>query len=113
MSSPTPPSGDRLVYSEWGNQTEPAAESAVDVSPQQHRLQIQRERGGRGGKTVTVIKGWQLTSASLQKMAKHLKTQCGSGGSIQGQTIEIQGDHRHRLVELLKGLGYPVKLSGG
>ena len=76
-------------------------------------VRIRREVKGRGGKTVTTISGVPLHKAGLQQLATELKRQCGTGGSMKNGIILIQGDHRNKLVELLKKKGYNVKLSGG
>jgi translation initiation factor 1 len=89
----------------------------VSLPPQQHNLKIMRDRKGRKGKTVTVIAGFSLTEADLKSLAKQLKALCGAGGTakIEGaeQSIEIQGDHRDKVAEKLKALGYKAKLAGG
>jgi len=74
---------------------------------------IQRQTGGRGGKTVTVISGLPLDLPALQELGKVLKQRCGSGGAIKDFTIEIQGDHRELLKAELERRGFKVKLAGG
>jgi translation initiation factor 1 len=74
---------------------------------------VQTTRKGKGGKTVTVISGFQSSAETLAKLLKQLKAQCGTGGTVKDDTIEIQGDHRQKLVQLLMQLGYPTKVSGG
>ena len=104
----------RVVYSEWGSPVDPDSGAPLqDQAPEKHKLILQRERKGRGGKTVTVIRGFQLTPQSLTALAKQLKAACGTGGTAKEDSIEIQGDHRQKLAELLAKLGYPYKLSGG
>jgi len=76
-------------------------------------VRIQRETKGRGGKTVTVISGLQLAPADLTALGKQLKAACGTGGTVKEGNIEIQGDHRERVVAELKKRGYKVKLAGG
>jgi translation initiation factor 1 len=49
----------------------------------------------------------------LAKLLKQLKTQCGSGGTVKENSLEIQGDHRDKLLQLLTQLGYKAKISGG
>lgn len=76
-------------------------------------VRIQRETKGRKGKGVTLITGIPLTGDELKSLAKSLKQKCGTGGTIKNGVIEIQGDHRDLLLELLKGKGWQVKKAGG
>jgi translation initiation factor 1 len=108
-------SGNRVVYSEFGNASnESAFERATpDLPPNQQNLKVQASRKGRGGKTVTVISGFQTQPETLAALLKQLKTQCGAGGTVKENEIEIQGDHSQKLVQVLTGLGYKAKVSGG
>jgi translation initiation factor 1 len=74
---------------------------------------VQTTRKGKGGKTVTVVSGFQSSPETLAQLLKQLKAKCGSGGTVKDDTLEIQGDHRQTLVQLLVTLGYPAKISGG
>lgn len=76
-------------------------------------VRIQRESKGRGGKSVTVIRGLPLAAAEMKALAKDLKKKCGVGGAVKDDTIEIQGDQRVILREELVKRGHSVKLSGG
>jgi translation initiation factor 1 len=76
-------------------------------------LRVSRETQGRKGKGVTVIAGLRLPPNELEALATELKKCCGSGGSIENGRIEIQGDHRDRLVEELISRGWPAKRAGG
>lgn len=76
------------------------------VARNQQKLRLSMERAGRGGKTVTLIKGFVGTDSDLQALAKLLKQKCGVGGTAKDGEIIIQGDHRQRLVEILKKEGY-------
>lgn len=76
-------------------------------------VRLQRQTHARGGKVVTTITGVNLADAELKQLAKRLKQLCGSGGTVNDGTIEIQGDHRPRLKSELESLGYKVKLAGG
>ena len=84
-----------------------------DRPPNQQNLRVQASCKGRKGKTVTVISGFQHKPETLTSLAKELKAQCGSGGTVKDDTIEIQGDHAQKLVELLVAKGYQAKRSGG
>jgi translation initiation factor 1 len=68
---------------------------------------------GRRGKGVTVIKGVPLEEGELTQLGKQLRTMCGSGGTTKDNVIEIQGDHRERVMEKLKSCGWVVKRTGG
>ena len=76
-------------------------------------VRVRRETKGRNGKTVTVIAGLPLAPVDLAELGKQLKKKCGSGGSVQDGTIEIQGDHCDVLVAELEKQGWAVKRSGG
>jgi translation initiation factor 1 len=76
-------------------------------------VRVRRETSGRGGKTVTTIQGVPLASDALDALAGELKRACGTGGTVRDYVIEIQGDHRDKLVALLEAKGYVVKLAGG
>ncbi len=75
-------------------------------------VRISRETKGRKGSGVSLISGLPIGDAELKKLAKLLKTKCGSGGTIKNGVIEIQGDHRDFLKEQLEKQGYKVKLAG-
>jgi translation initiation factor 1 len=116
MTKPTPPSSkNRIVYQEFGSplSSEALERATPDLPPQQQNLRIQASRSGRKGKTVTIITGFQSSAETLAKLLKQLKTQCGSGGTIKENSLEIQGDHRDKLLQLLIQLGYKAKISGG
>ncbi len=76
-------------------------------------VRIGRETKGRKGKAVTVITGLPLKQSELKQLARELKAQCGCGGTVKEATIEIQGDHRDKLIEILKSKGYTTKRAGG
>ena len=75
------------------------------------RVSIQTK--GRAGKGVTLVSGLALDAVALAAMGKQLKTACGSGGTVKDSVLEVQGDHRDRIVELLKAQGLVVKRAGG
>ncbi len=76
-------------------------------------VRVGRETKGRKGAGMTVITGIPLHPEGLKDLAKKMKQKCGTGGTVKGRTIEIQGDHRDLLVAELQTLGYTVKKSGG
>ncbi len=76
-------------------------------------VRVSREVKGRGGKAVTMVKGLDLEPADLVKLAQQLKAACGSGGAVKDGVIEVQGEHRDRIVELLTAQGHKVKRAGG
>jgi translation initiation factor 1 len=77
------------------------------------RVRVGRETSGRSGKGVSVITGLPLSAADLEALATKLKKLCGAGGAVKDGSIEIQGDHRDRLVTELIKLGYEAKRAGG
>ena len=62
---------------------------------------------------MTVVRNLRLTRADLKALGKRLKRTCGSGGTVKDGTIEIQGDHRDKVAEALRGMGYKTKFTGG
>lgn len=74
---------------------------------------VRRESKGRGGKTVTTIRGVPLAIDALQELASALKKRCGCGGSLKDGVIEIQGDHVELLIAELIKRGFKAKKSGG
>jgi len=76
-------------------------------------VRVSRQTKGRKGKGVTVISGVPLSASELAALATELKKKCGSGGTLRDGSIEIQGDHRDLLVEMLQARGWTVKRAGG
>lgn len=83
------------------------------LPPQQQTIYLHRESSGRGGKAVSLVKGLVLSEEDLKALAKKLKNDCGSGGTIKDGVIEIQGEHRQKISEILMKIGYKVKIAGG
>jgi translation initiation factor 1 len=102
----------RLVYS-----TDSGRIKQEEVKPQRDKgdgiVRIQRQTSGRKGKGVCLISGVDLDDAALEKLAAELKKKCGCGGSLKDGVIEIQGDKRDLLKQLLEAKGMKVKLAGG
>lgn len=74
---------------------------------------VMREKKGRGGKTVTVVRNLALEPLALATLARDLKTACGSGGTVRDGIVEIQGDHVERVLEALQSRGLKAKRAGG
>ena len=79
----------------------------------QQVVRVQPTRGGKGGKTVTVIRGLELDAAGFKALLKKLKTRIGSGGTAKDGVIELQGDQVDPALELLSNEGYRPKRAGG
>lgn len=77
------------------------------------RVKVRRETAGRRGKTATTVSNVPVSDDELRALAGRLKKRCGVGGSAKDGTIEIQGDHRDLVVELLRAEGFDVVLAGG
>ncbi len=83
------------------------------AAPGPARVRVGRAVAGRGGKGVSVITGLPLDAAALEALATRMKKLCGAGGAVRDGAIEIQGEHRDRLVAELLKLGYEAKRAGG
>jgi len=70
---------------------------------------VSRQSKGRGGKTVTLVKGLALDPVALAALGKQLRTACGSGGTVKDGVLEVQGDHVERIVDELGKQGYKAK----
>ena len=88
--------------------------TAVEPTPKpQQMVRVQPTRGGKGGKTVTVIRGLELDGPGFKSLLKKLKTRIGSGGTAKDGVIELQGDQVELALELLTKEGYRPKRAGG
>jgi translation initiation factor 1 len=77
------------------------------------RVKVRRETSGRRGKAVTTVANVPLDDDGLRDLAGTLKKRCGVGGSVKDGVIELQGDHRDVVVEVLRASGYDAVLAGG
>ncbi len=114
-----------LVYSTQGGRMCPTCRQAVDLcrcaaqrgdaaaSHGDGVVRVSRESRGRGGKTVTVVRGLGLDPAALAETGKRLRTLCGAGGTSKDGVIEVQGDHCDRVIGYLRASGRSVRRSGG
>ena len=76
-------------------------------------VRVSRQTKGRGGKSVTLVKGLALDPVALALLGKQLRTACGSGGTVKDGVIEVQGEHCELVVEVLGKLGHQAKRAGG
>jgi len=74
---------------------------------------VSRESKGRGGKTVTLVRGLPLDADTLADLGKRLRAVCGAGGTAKDGVLEVQGDHAERVVAWLQAQGHPAKRAGG
>jgi len=88
-------------------------ETEETLPPNKQKLEALFSNKGRGGKTVTVIKGFIGSETDIKALGKMLKTKCGVGGSIKDGEIIIQGKYRDKIMEILQKDGYNVKRVGG
>ena len=88
------------------------AEEAETLAPAQQDLRVWLDRKQRGGKVVTLVKGFVGREDDLAELARLLKTKCGVGGAAKDGEILIQGDHSDRVVEILTKSGYRCKKAG-
>jgi len=95
--------GDLRRQSDPSEQRPPVAGDGI--------ARVAREKSGRKGKTVTVVRG--LPASALAEAASDLKRQCGTGGTVKDGVVELQGDHREKAAARLRARGYEVKLAGG
>jgi translation initiation factor 1 len=112
-----------LVYSTDGGRMCPAcrqpltacacAAAAKSVPAGDGAVRVSRQTKGRGGKSVTIVKGLALDALALAALGKRLRTACGSGGTVKDGALEIQGDHCELVMELLAKEGHRPKRAGG
>ena len=110
----------RVVYSTDPEEEKAAAPVVLPSNPaaalnaqKGKPVRVWLDKKGRGGKTVCVIKGVISPKAGKQALVKHLKNKLGTGGAVKGDELEIQGDHREKIVAMLRELGYEAKAAGG
>ena len=87
--------------------------AAAEAASTDGIVRVQRETKGRGGKSVTLVRGLGLDADALDALAKQLKAACGSGGTVKDGVIEVQGDHVVTVMAALQKLGHKVKRVGG
>jgi len=82
------------------------------LAPGAQQLRVWLEKNHRGGKIVSVVKGFIGKPEDLEALSRVMKSKCGTGGSAKDGEIIIQGDHRDKILTILAQLGYPAKRAG-
>ena len=90
-----------------------ASAPVKSIPPNQQTVYLHRESKGRGGKGVSLVKNLVLSEKDIKALAKKLKQACGSGGTVKDGVIEIQGENRAKIADVLTKLGYKTKIAGG
>ncbi|MEO6897479.1 MAG: translation initiation factor Sui1 [Caldimonas sp.] len=119
MRKPGATSG--LVYSTEGGRMCPSCRrpvadcacAAPRAAPPTGVARVGREKAGRGGKTVTVVRDLPLDDAALAALGRRLKAACGTGGTTRDGVLELQGDHRDAVLAFLAAEGHAAKRAGG
>jgi translation initiation factor 1 len=106
-------SSTRVVYSTTDGDLRKPRDPRPSPVATSGRVKVRREVAGRRGKAVTTVSNVPLNDAGLRDLAKTLKKRCGVGGSAKDGVIELQGDHRDAVVEVLRAEGFDVVLAGG
>lgn len=105
----------KLVYSTESGKIsdEPEKPTTTGQAFKDGKVKITRQTKGRKGKGVVVVEGIELPTDEFKKLAQTVKKKCGTGGAVKGDTIEIQGDDREKVKQVLESLGFTCKLAGG
>lgn len=103
---------DSLVYSTNSGRIKQEKPNQ-SITPSDGFANVRRETKGRKGKGVITISGLGLDAKALKELAKKLKKTCGTGGSVVGEVIEVQGDKREQIKQVLESNGFKVKFIGG
>ncbi len=103
-----PPVCERCGQPEADCTCPPTVAEPTRIPPEQQTATLRTEKRAKG-KLVTVIRGLSASGNDLPALLTQLKSRCGSGGTIDGDTIELQGDHLAKLKTLLGELGYKTR----
>lgn len=83
-------------------------DSQSDLETAEQVLSIRMEER-RYGKPVTIVEGFDLSESEIESIASDLKSSLGTGGTVDEGRIELQGDHRDRVPDLLRDRGFDVQ----
>ena len=93
---------------------EPTQAAPAKQKKSRGRVDIVREKAGRGGKTVTVVKNFVgIGLPEKEMLAKKMQKACGTGGTVKDGQIEIQGDQREHVARILEETGFRPVFAGG
>jgi len=103
-----PPHCERCEKPESECRCPPLPPASTRIPPEKQTVRLAVEKRKKG-KVVTVVRGLTAAASDLPALLTKLKNQCGAGGTLDGDTLEIQGEHLDRLRKLLADLGYRIK----
>ena len=104
---------DNVVWSSSDGDLRKARDPKTVTRTTTGPVKVRRETAGRKGKTVTTVLNLPLNDNDIRDLAGKLKKRCGVGGSAKDGVIELQGDHREVVLEVLKAEGYDAVAAGG
>ncbi|HDP97433.1 MAG TPA: stress response translation initiation inhibitor YciH [Euryarchaeota archaeon] len=78
-----------------------------EIAREQQQIRIYTDTR-RYGKVVTVVEGINAGDIDMDELARTLKTKCAAGGTFKDGRIELQGDHKKKVKEVLVGMGFTV-----
>ena len=114
LSSAGLPVAPKSVLEEAKAVTNPARSGAGTPAKNRGRVEIRRETGNRGGKTVTTVSGFVgIGLPEKDQLAKKMRAACGCGGTVKDGQIEIQGDQRETVARILSEAGFRPVFAGG
>ncbi len=85
----------------------------INTPKAKQKVRVQKIRAGKGGKIITQITGLELDGLQSKSLLKELKAIVGTGGTVKGTDLELQGDQVNMALKVLEGKGYKAKKSGG
>lgn len=92
----------------------PSKSPATVPEKNRGRVEVRRETGGRGGKTVTTVSGFLgIGLPEKEQLCKKMRGACGCGGTVKDGVIEIQGDQRETIARILTEAGFRAVMAGG
>jgi translation initiation factor 1 len=114
LSSAGLPVAPKVVIEQAARPAKEKGRSETGPTRNRGRVDIRRETGGRGGKTVTVVSGFVgIGLPEKEQLAKKMRAACGCGGTVKEGAIEIQGDQRETVARILSEAGFRPVFAGG